>query len=71
MGEEVGRKFGMPVDEFTEIAYTALAAGKDEVIIGTVGLGKGYDKEKFHAIVNGRRDAFQWLADIMAGRSKP
>lgn len=70
MGEEAGRKFGMPVDEFTEIAFKELASGKDQVIIGTIGPGKGYDENKFHAIMNGKRDAFQWLADLMMGKTK-
>lgn len=29
------RKFGMPLEEFTKEVYSGLAAGKDEVIIGT------------------------------------
>lgn len=60
----------MPVDEFTDIAYKRLADGEDQVIIGTIGPGKGYDYERFHGIVDGRRTAFEWLSDLMLGRAK-
>ena len=35
MGEEKGRAFGMPVDQFTDEAVAELATGKQEILIGT------------------------------------
>lgn len=37
MGLEKGRKFGMPLEVFVEQAWTGLAEGKEEVIIGSPG----------------------------------
>ncbi len=57
---EAGAKLGMPVDEFAEQAYTALARGEEEVVIGSVG-----PKEQFDAILKNRRGAFGWLSGMM------
>ncbi len=57
---EAGAKLGMPVDEFSEQAYTALARGEEEVVIGSVG-----PKEQFDAILQNRRGAFRWLSGMM------
>lgn len=60
IGEEAGRKLGMPLDTFTEQAYQALAEGKDEIIIGSIG-----PADTFNRIVDDRRTAFENLAKIM------
>lgn len=69
MGEEQGRKMGMPVETFTDLAFKGLASGKDQLIIG--GLGppglKGIN-EPFVEIVPKRRGAFETLAKLMMGR---
>jgi hypothetical protein len=64
MGLEVGRKVGMPIEEFTEEAYNGLAAGKEQIFIGTIG-----PAETFHEIVEKRTFLFKFLAKIMRGES--
>ena len=36
MGVEAGRKLGMPLDAFTDLAYKGLCSGQDQVVIGTL-----------------------------------
>lgn len=60
MGEEAGRKLGMPLDVFTEQAYKGLVAGHDQIIIGSIG-----PTETFNDIVDKRRAAFESLAKMM------
>ncbi|KAJ5691961.1 hypothetical protein N7462_001384 [Penicillium macrosclerotiorum] len=60
MGEETGRSLGMPLEEFTDQAFSGLAVGKDQVIIGSVG-----PVETFNEIVDKRREAFSNLAKLM------
>lgn len=62
MGEETGRKFGMPVDTFTEEAYKGLAAGHDQIVIGSIG-----PAGTFNEIIDKRRAAFESLARMMRG----
>ncbi|MCJ1376754.1 hypothetical protein MMC20_007999 [Loxospora ochrophaea] len=62
MGEERGRALGMPLDKFCNEAYEGLAAGKDQVIVGSIG-----PPETFHEIVDQRRGAFGALAHMMRG----
>ncbi len=64
MGEEAGRKLGMPLDQFTEEAYKELVGGKDQIIIGAVG-----PKEAFNEIIDKRRAAFEGLTNVMRGTS--
>jgi hypothetical protein len=68
MGER-GRSFGMPLAEFTDLAYTGLIGGEDQIIIGRVGPGGGYDEGKFREIVDTRVVAFRWLSGLMLGRA--
>ena len=49
MGEEVGRKVGMPLDVFIEEAYNGLAAGSDTIFVGAIG-----PKDMFNDIVDKR-----------------
>ena len=60
MGEQKGRAFGMPLDEFCNEAYDRLNSGEDQVIIGAIG-----PQEKFMDIVDKRRDTFELLAKLM------
>lgn len=64
MGEEAGRKLGMPLDAFTEEVYKALVAGRDQIVIGSVG-----PAEAFNDIIDKRRNAFTALAKMMRGGS--
>lgn len=64
MGEEVGRKVGMPVDVFIEEAYSGLAAGNDTVFVGAIG-----PKDMFNDIVDKRRTLFDSLAKMLRGSS--
>lgn len=60
MGEEKGRALGMPLAEFCDKTYEGLAAGKDQIIIGSIG-----PQEKFMDIVDKRRGIFEFLANMM------
>lgn len=64
MGEEIGRKVGMPLDAFVEEAYSGLAAGKDTTFVGAIG-----PKEMFDDIVEKRRTIFDSLAKMLRGAS--
>jgi hypothetical protein len=50
----------MPVDQFTNEAHTGLVAGKDQIIVGTIG-----PAEVFNGIVDKRREAFENLAGVL------
>ena len=60
MGPEKGRKFGMPVETFTEVAYGGLVSGKDQIVIGAIG-----PAETFNEIIDKRRTTFEFLAKMM------
>jgi hypothetical protein len=62
MGEEAGRKLGMPLDAFTEEAFNGLTSGKDQIVIGSVG-----PADTFNEIIDKRRAATEWLAKVMRG----
>ncbi|KAK9319827.1 putative NADP(+)-dependent dehydrogenase [Lipomyces orientalis] len=64
MGEEAGRSLGMPLNVFTEEAYRGLAAGRDQIVIGSIG-----PAETFIEIIDKRRSAFIALAKMMRGES--
>jgi hypothetical protein len=64
MGEEAGRKFGMPLNTFTELAFDELVAGHDEIVIGSAG-----PADTFNEINQKRRAAFESLAKMMRGGS--
>ena len=68
MGEEVGRKLGMPLDVFTEEAFKGVCSGNDQIIIGNLGPGAGIiPSAEFDALVNKRRSTFTSLAKLMRG----
>lgn len=62
MGVETGRKFGMPLDAFTEEAYKGLAAGNPTTFVGNIG-----PAEMFHDIVEKRMTIINMLAQVMRG----
>jgi short-subunit dehydrogenase involved in D-alanine esterification of teichoic acids len=65
MGEEICRKLGMPLDTFADLAFKGLIAGQDQIVIGSIG-----PAERFNAIVDQRRAAFEDLADVMRAQQK-
>lgn len=64
MGEEVGRKIGMPLEAFTEEAFNGLAAGNETTFVGTIG-----PAETFNEIVEKRMFLFNFLAKLFRGDS--
>ncbi|KAL8749058.1 MAG: hypothetical protein Q9184_006954 [Pyrenodesmia sp. 2 TL-2023] len=60
MGEDKGRALGMPLETFTDEAYKGLEAGKDQIVIGSIG-----PPEVFHDIVDKRRGAAESLHAMM------
>ena len=66
MGEEAGRKLGMPLDAFTEEAYEELSSGKDQIIIGSIG-----PADTFNEIIDKRRAAFEALTKMIRAGSVP
>ncbi|KAJ5261283.1 hypothetical protein N7478_011878 [Penicillium angulare] len=60
LGEEKGRAFGMPLDQFTDAAHKDLLAGQDQIIIGAIG-----PADIFKEIVDKRRQGFENLAAHM------
>lgn len=61
MGAEVGRKLGMPLDQFTDEAWKELCSGKQNIFVGTVGASS---KEQFMEIVARREEAFDRLSSL-------
>lgn len=64
MDPERGRKLGMPVDAFTDVAYEGLASGKDQIVIGSIG-----PADTFNEIVDKRRTAFENFAKLLRGET--
>lgn len=60
MGEDKGRALGMPLGAFTDEAYKGLEAGKDQIVIGSIG-----PPEVFNDIVDKRRAAAEKLHAMM------
>ena len=61
MGDK-GRQLGMPLDSFTDAAYEGIAAGKDQIVVGSIG-----PADTFNEIIDKRRDTFTFLAKMMRG----
>ncbi|KAL8730551.1 MAG: hypothetical protein Q9166_004005 [cf. Caloplaca sp. 2 TL-2023] len=59
-----GRQLGMPLDAFTEQAYRALAAGKDQIIIGAIG-----PEAEFNEMVDKHRAAAEGFWKIIQSHS--
>ena len=62
MEPKIGRQLGMPVRAFVDETYKGLVAGKDQVIIGSVG-----PADTFNEMIDKRRNAFENLAKLMRG----
>lgn len=62
MGEDHGRTFGMPLEEFSNKAIDGLFTGNDQIVIGSIG-----PEDTFNEIIDKRRAAFQNLAKMMRG----
>lgn len=65
---------GMPVDQFTELAYEALSKGDDYISIGVMGMpGTDASKEvtaKHEQLVPLQRAGFERLSAAMRGRDR-
>jgi hypothetical protein len=64
MGVETGRQLGMPLAAFIDEAYAGLAAGKEQIFVGTL-----VPAEAFQDIVEKRITLFNGLAKMMRGES--
>ncbi|KAB8217453.1 hypothetical protein BDV33DRAFT_193535 [Aspergillus novoparasiticus] len=56
MTPEVGRKIGIPLDQFIDEAFAGLQAGKDQVVVGSI-----TDEKTFYEVLNKRRAMFETL----------
>ena len=56
-----GRSLGMPLDQFTEEAYQGLAAGKEEVAVGS-------SQDWYDSFEPKRQECFQNMAKAMRGK---
>lgn len=65
MGVENGRALGMPVNEFTEIAYNELVKGSDMIVVGSIATEP---REVYMDLVERRRKIFDKLAGAMLSR---
>lgn len=68
MGVERGRAVGMPLADFTEQAYAALASGKEEIIIGNLHAASAEDVQIF---LEKRKLMFDNLSSAMALHFQP
>lgn len=68
MGIERGRALGMPLADFTEQAYAALAAGKEEIIIGNL---QGATPEDIELFLEKRKLLFDSLSSSLALHFQP
>lgn len=60
MGAEKGRTLGMLLDPFIDEAYKGLEAGKDQIVIGSIG-----SPEDFNGIIDKRRAAAEQLHEMI------
>jgi hypothetical protein len=60
MGKEKGQGMGMSLGQFINAAHQGLLAGKDQIVVGSVG-----SAEVFNDILGKRRSAFDELAKMM------
>jgi hypothetical protein len=65
MGEETGRRFGIPLDEFTAGAYAGLIGGDEEIYVGMISPAIDPD---YRELVRHRRNAITGLAKMMLKR---
>lgn len=60
MRPEVGRKFGMLLDEFTQEVYEGFLTGNDQIVIGSIG-----PVDFFNEIIDERRTVFEKLVKVI------
>lgn len=65
MGVENGRALGMPVEKFTEEAYSELLKGDEMVVVGSIATEP---REVYMDLVDRRRKIFDKLAGAMLSR---
>lgn len=68
MGIERGRALGMPLAEFTEQAYAALASGEEEIIIGNL---HGATPEDVQVFLGKKKLMFDNLSNALALHFQP
>ncbi|KAI7785796.1 hypothetical protein LA080_005913 [Diaporthe eres] len=62
MGEERGRALGMPLKDFTEVAFKELDKGEDLIVIGSIATEP---RETYMELVDKRRNIFNKLSGAM------
>ena len=62
-GKAEGRAMGMPLDQFTDEAYQALASGKDQLVIG----GLGPVTKGFYELLEKKNEVFTGLTKMILG----
>lgn len=62
MGIETGRAFGMPLNDFIDLMWDQLQAGKDIINIGFAGT----DEKRYYDLIDNRQLIFSdWAKAIM------
>lgn len=62
MGEDRGRALGMPLKDFTEVAFKELLKGEELIIIGSIATEP---RETYMDLVDKRRKIFNKLSGAM------
>lgn len=62
MGEERGRALGMPLKDFTEVAFKELIKGDDLIVVGSIATEP---RETYMELVDKRRNIFNKLSGAM------
>ncbi|CEJ89613.1 hypothetical protein VHEMI05448 [[Torrubiella] hemipterigena] len=62
MGEERGRAMGMPVNAFVDQVFEQLEQGKEEVVVGVIGLA---NSDEFKGLLERRHKLFMELTALM------
>lgn len=65
MGEEKGRALGMPLNEFSDIAFQELLNGDDLIVIGSIATES---RDSYMDLVDKRRTIFNKLSGAMLSR---
>ncbi|KAL7926100.1 hypothetical protein ACQKWADRAFT_281765 [Trichoderma austrokoningii] len=68
MGVERGRAIGMPLAEFTELAYAELASGKEEIVVGNL---HAVTEEDVQVFLDQRKMMFDKLSNAMSLHFQP
>lgn len=68
MGEERGRSFGMPLNDFIEQVYPQLERSEEHT---SVSIPLGVSEENYNGFVDTRRKMFEALADVIMENMPP